>query len=209
MVDKICNYLTCKIKNEMPDIDEERAQVINYGIHLLIGELPKTFVFLIIAILLGILKEFIITCLVIFPYRAFSGGFHLKTHLGCILGTSVFYCGVPFVSKYIVFEACYIKYILIGLVWAFGIIMCRLYAPADTENIPILRKKERKIKKILSYITLTITLIVGVIVKDNTVSNIIIIGILLQTVMITRIAYRITKNKYGHEVYLENNELIS
>jgi hypothetical protein len=30
----------------MPEVDEERAEVINYGLQLLIGEIPKTFVLL-------------------------------------------------------------------------------------------------------------------------------------------------------------------
>lgn len=204
MVDKLCDYLTSKIKKEMPDINEERLEIINYGIHLLVGEIPKTFLFLIIALILGVFKEFLITCLVIFPYRAFSGGFHLKTHLGCILGTSIFYCGVPLLSKLIVFEPLQMKYFIIILVWIFGILMCKLYAPADTENVPILRKKDRKVKQILAYITLTITLIIGLFITDRVISNIIIIGMLLQSMLITRIAYRITKNKYGHEVYLNN-----
>ena len=34
--------------------------------------------------------------------------------------------------------------------------MIKLYAPADTENVPILRKKERKQKKMVSYIILTV-----------------------------------------------------
>ena len=36
--------------------------------------------------------------------------------------------------------------------------MISIYAPADTENLPILTKKERRIKKILSYAFLTINL---------------------------------------------------
>ena len=72
MVDKICDYLTNKIKNKMPEIDDERAEVINYGIHLIVGEIPKTFIFIAISAILGVLKEFFITMLVIFPYRAFS-----------------------------------------------------------------------------------------------------------------------------------------
>lgn len=203
MVDKICDCLTNRIRNKMPDINDERAEIINYGIHLLVGEIPKTFIFIAIAVMLGILKEFFITILVIFPYRAFSGGFHLKTHLGCILGTSLCYCGIPLLSKYIILNHIYIKYILIGLVWIFGMIMCKLYAPADTENVPILRKKDRKIKQILSYITLTITLIIGIIVKNNVISNIIILGMLIQSMMISRIAYKITNNKYGYEVYID------
>lgn len=49
MIDKICLFLTKKIQSEMPDVDDERAEVINYGLHLLIGELPKTFIVLLIA----------------------------------------------------------------------------------------------------------------------------------------------------------------
>ena len=200
MVDKICDYLTNRIRNKMPEVDEERAEIINYGLHLVIGEVPKTFLFITIAIILGIFKEFCITMLVIFPYRAFSGGFHLKTHIGCILATSIYYCGIAYISQYQIFSS-EIRYILIPLVWVFGMIMCRLYAPADTENVPILRKKDRKIKQILSYIILTITLIIGLIVKDYIISNIIILGMLVQSIMITRLAYKLTNNKYGYEVY--------
>ena len=200
MIDKICNYLTNKIRKQIPEFTDEKAEEINYGLQLLIGELPKTFIFILISILLGVFKEFLITIIVIFPYRAFSGGFHLKTHLGCILGTSMFYCGIAYISKFSLFSY-NIKYILTILIWIFGILMCRLYAPADTENVPILRKKERKTKRILSYIVLTITLIIGAVIKNNTISNIIILGMLVQSIMISKLAYRITNNKYGYEVY--------
>ena len=205
MVDKICDFLTNKIRNKMPEVDDERAEVINYGIHLIVGEIPKFFIFLGVAILLGIVKEFFITMLVIIPYRAVSGGFHLKTHLGCITLTTLYYCGIAYVSRLFILPEI-AKYILIVLVWIFGVIMCRLYAPADTESVPILRKKERKIKQILSYVILTITLIVGIFIRNNTISNIIILGMLIQSIMISRLAYKITKNEYGHEIY-EKEEL--
>lgn len=202
MIDKICDYLTNKIKKQMPDVDDERAEIINYGIHLVIGEIPKTFVFIAIAALLGVLKEFFITMLVIFPYRAVSGGFHLKTHIGCILMTSLYYCGISYISQFTLFRND-IKYILIPIVWIFGMIMCRLYAPADTENVPILRKKDRRSKQLLSYVILTITLIIGAVINNYVVSNIIILGMFVQSIMISRLAYKLTNNKYGYEVYLE------
>ena len=85
--------------------------------------------------------------------------------------------------------------------------MCRLYAPADTENVPILRKKDRKTKQILSYITLTIILSIGALVESYVISNIIIVGIFLQTVSITRLVYKLTNNKYGYEIYQEEQQL--
>lgn len=206
MVDKICNYLTTKIRKQMPDVDEERAEIINYGMHLVIGEIPKTFIFIAIAAILGVLKEFFITILVVFPYRTFSGGVHLKTHIGCIVATSLMYCGTAYVSQFQIFNN-NIKYIIILAVWIFGMIMCKLYAPADTENVPILRKKDRRTKQIISYIVLSITLIVGMFVNNYVIFNNIIIGIFLQSLSISRLIYKITNNRYGYEVYLEQEQL--
>ena len=165
----------------------------------------KTLIFIIIALALGILKEFILAMLIIMPYRAVSGGVHLKTHIGCILGTSIAYCGTAYLSKIIVFEPIYLKYIVIALVWMFGMIMVKLYAPADTENVPILRKEDRRRKKILSYVILTIYLVISIFIKNNLISNIIILGMFMQSIMISRFVYKITKNKYGYEEYLKGN----
>ena len=41
MVDKICEFLTNKIRKEMPEIDDQRAEIINYGLQNIIGEIPK------------------------------------------------------------------------------------------------------------------------------------------------------------------------
>ena len=46
MIDKITEFLTNKIRKEMPDVDNERAEVINYGLQILIGEVPKFFIML-------------------------------------------------------------------------------------------------------------------------------------------------------------------
>ena len=200
MIDKICTFLTQKIQKEMPDIDEEKAEIINYGLQNIIGEIPKIFLLFFISWVLGILKEVLFMFIILLPYRGASGGFHLKTHLGCIIGTTLFYCGVAFLSKNVVIGET-IKYLLVIFGWIFGMIMIKLYAPADTENVPILSKKERKKKQIMSYLTFTIGMMAGLLIKDNVISNILIIGNLVQTLNITRFAYKITKNKYGYEVY--------
>ena len=200
MIDKICTFLTNRIRKEMPEIDDERAEVINYGLQNIIGEIPKTFLLFIIAFLLNMLKEVVFMFLVLIPYRGASGGFHLKTHLGCILGTAIFYCGTVFLSQNIILEEV-TKYILIGIIWIFGMIMIKLYAPADTENVPILSKKDRRKKQIIAYITYTTALVVTIFIKNNTISNILLFGNFVQTLTITKFAYKLTKNKYGYEVY--------
>lgn len=200
MIDKICEFLTNRIRKEMPDIDDERAEIIMYGLQNIIGELPKGIIILLIAYLLGIFKLTLMAILIIAPYRCFSGGVHMKTHIGCITYTLVLYSGSALLGKYIALTGI-TKYVIATIAWIFCMIMLKLYAPADTENVPILRKKERKQKQIFSYITLTVEFIIAILIKDTTISGIIIFGDLIQTLTITRLAYNITNNKYGHEVY--------
>lgn len=200
MIDKICTFLTNKIRKEMPDVNDEKAEIIFFGLQNIVGEIPKIFLVFIISYFLGIFTETLLTFILLMPYKSASGGFHLKTHLGCILGTTSFYCGIAVLSKYIVLDNA-IKYIAIIAIWIFGMIMIKLYAPADTENIPILAKKDRRKKQILSYITFSIGLVAAVIIRDNTICNILIFGNFIQTLTITKLAYVLTKNKYGYEVY--------
>ena len=204
MIDNICSYLTNKMKIRMPDIDEEKAEILDYGLHLIIGEIPKVFIMIGLAFLLGVGELSILAFLLILPYRSFSGGFHLKTHLGCILCTTSFYAGTALLSKYITLTEP-VKYIAIIAVWIFGMIMIKLYAPADTENVPVISKKERRKRKIASYIMLSISLLVAAIIPNRIISNILLFGMLIQTLSITRLAYKITKNKYGYEEYEKGN----
>lgn len=200
MIDKICTFLTKKIQKEMPEIDEEKAEVIYYGLQNIVGEIPKIFLMLAIAYVLGIFKWALFTFLALFLYKGASGGVHLKTHLGCITFTTIFYCIIPFVSQYFVLSMI-VKCIVIASVWVFGMIMITLYAPADTENVPILEPKVRKKKRIVSYITFTIGLLVALFIENSMISNILILANLFQTITITKFIYKLTDNKYGYEVY--------
>lgn len=205
MIEKICNSILAKMRKKMPDITDEKAEIILYGLQLLIGEMPKMFILFGLSFLLGFGLYMVFAYIAVMPYRATSGGFHLHTHLGCILSTIIFFYGNIIISKFLVLDNMQ-KYILIGLSLFFGILMISMYAPADTEEVPIISKKERKTKKILSYIMLILTLVAALFIPDRMMSNILIIGSIFQSISISRLAYKITKNKYGHEVYEQQLE---
>lgn len=203
MIDKICAKLTQKIRKEMPEIDDERAEIIMYGLQIIIGEIPKGIIILVIAYFLGIFKLTLISVLIVAPYRCVSGGVHMKTHIGCIIYTLLLYSGSALLGKYLILEGS--TKLIVGLtIWIFCMTMIKLYAPADTENVPILRKKERIQKQILSYIILAVEFIIAIFIPNTTIAGIIIFGDFIQTLTITRLAYNITKNKYGHEIYASN-----
>ena len=197
MIDKICEIITNKISKENPDFDEARLEVINYGLQLIIGEIPKMFLAIALAFILGVGKYTLITLACLIPYRGFSGGFHLKTHIGCFICTTAMYCIPGVLAKYLPTIENY-KYISVILLFIFAIIMISIYEPADTINLPILTKKERKTKKILSYITMIISLTIALVINNTLISSILIYTILLQTISITRPAYKISKCEYGY-----------
>ena len=206
MIDKICDKLIKRIRAKMPEVDDERAEVIKYGLELIIGELPKMFLLFVIAWLFGIFKYALISFAIILPYKLVSGGVHLKTHIGCILGTSLLYCGNVFISKYINITDIKNQIIFSAIILIFSIIMISLYAPADTENVPILRKKERAKKKIISYIIVTSMIIISFLVKDRVISNMFRVGVLLQSIMISKLTYNIFKVKFGYLEYIKTQK---
>ena len=201
MIDKACDYLVDKIQNNMPEVDDERAEIIKYGLELIIGETPKIILLLVIAFILKVGWLVLFAYFVMLPYKIVAGGFHLKTHIGCFIGTCLVYIGIPELSKYLIWNPLYSKYIAIGIIWIFAMIMISIYAPADTTNVPILRKKERKTKKILSYIFATAMIVGTLIIKNNTLLNILLFNVLVESFSISRLAYKLTKNEYGYELY--------
>lgn len=203
MIDRFCDFIIKKIKDKLENVDEEREMVIDFGVRLLFGELPKILLLFIIGFILGIGKYTLLMFLLLAPYRSFTGGFHLKTHLGCMITTILLYMG-PIALAIITPELSnYLKYGIIVVISVMSIIFIAKYVPADTENIPILSKKERKSKRIKSYISLIILLAISLFIPNKIISYMLIYGIFMQNLTLTPIAYKLTKSKYGYEVYQE------
>ncbi len=198
MVNKICDRLMNRVKLKMPEVDEERAQIIRYGFELIIGEVPKFLLMFVVAILLGKINYFILSLLIIGSYRVYSGGFHLKTHIGCFIITNLLYFGNIYISELIFFPNFITKCITAMIVGIFAVFMILLYAPADTPEVPILRKKERRKNKIISIIVVLILITIFLLCTHRIISNMCIVGIFLQTLTITKVAYRIFNVKFGY-----------
>ena len=201
MIDKFCDWLTNKIKSKVTDIDEEKELVINFGIRLIFGELPKILILFIIGFLLNIGWYTVCLFVLIAPYRSFTGGFHLKTHMGCMITTSILYIAPIIIAKNIQTKQLIILYTLLILIAIFSIIIIAKYAPADTEDMPILSKKEKKNKKVKAYITLTILLTIIILNSNYIISYMLLCGIFLQNLTILPISYKLTNSKYGYQVY--------
>ena len=201
MVEKICDILMERVKAKMPEVNEERAEIIRYGFELIIGEIPKMIFIFILALVLGKFKYFLISLAIICPYRTFSGGMHLKTHIGCFITTTTLYLGSVYFCEFFNFNGDVPKFITIICVYIFSFAMVILYAPADTDTVPILIKKDRQLCKIKSILWITGILVAALFIKDNIISNLCIFGILFQTLTITKLTYKLFRVKLGYLEY--------
>ena len=201
MIDKFCDWIVEKIKQKMPEMNEEKEMVITFGVRILFGEMPKILLLIIMGFFLNVGWYILLMFLLLAPSRSFTGGFHLKTHLGCMITTAILYLFPILIAKYLPISKNYVLYFLALIIGIISIIFITKYAPADTENIPILSKKERKNKRIKAYIFLLILLAIIIFSPDKIISYMLLYGIFLQNLTIMPIAYKITNNKHGYEVY--------
>ena len=67
-----------RMKIKMPELNDEKIEILDYGLHLIIGEIPKVFIMILLAFLLGVGDLALLAFLLMLPYRSYSGGFHLQ-----------------------------------------------------------------------------------------------------------------------------------
>lgn len=206
MVEKISKKILNILSDEKDDKDQK--EILLFGITRIVEDIPKYIGILLVCLLLGALKEFLIVMVVTMIYKTFTGGVHLHTNIGCFIGSliSIMSCiYIPIIiAKY--------QDILIPFavfIYIFSIYIILVYVPADVPEIPIINKKRRKRDKIMAFIVLNILYLVAFFLIENDIYLYIILTTILNIdVMTTRSVYKIFKNKYGHETYVPDELLL-
>lgn len=184
-LDKSITFITNQKDYSKEDIDKLR-----YGLEGIYLTFYKMIIILLVAFLLHILKEVLIFLIIfnIIRYPAF--GFHANTSLECLIISLICVVGIPFLLLRIDLNL-YTK-ILIDLICVIQFI---LYAPADTVKRPLPNKKKRKIRKICAIICCILYSIISIIF-NNYISDLLIAAIIVETIMINPLIYKIFKQPY-------------
>ena len=205
MIDKISNKILNLVAKD--NQTKEDKEVLLFGITRIVEDIPKTIGIIVIGLILGIIKEMLIVTIIIILYKTFTGGVHAKTNWGCFAYSVVFYLGIIYLSKFIVFTGIS-KYAIYTIIYSFSLYTIFVYVPADVPEIPKVNIKLRNILKIKSIIMLNLIFLVGLIlVKDTYVQNMIIYSVFFIGLMTTRTIYKIFRAQYGFETYVPD-ELI-
>ena len=184
-----------KIIKKHKNYNEEKLEEIEYGLTGFYMTIEKAIVIIILASILGILKETIIFLFLFNLIRLCSFGIHAKKSWMCLITSIIFFIGIPLISINININI-YFKLIL-GII---NIILIYIYSPADTKKRPIVNKKRRKIYKIISSITAIVFVILSILIKDNYLSNSFIFALILQNILISPITYKVCREPYNNYI---------
>ncbi|WP_313562959.1 accessory gene regulator ArgB-like protein [Ruminiclostridium cellobioparum] len=190
MLNKITKKITNEIIVTVPNITEEKAEQIQYGLYIAISDGLKLIAVMLTAYFLGQLPLALAGGAVFALNKSFLGGVHAKTQLGCVITYFIFLFGAIYSSK-IIDISCFniILFVVSGILVYF-------YAPADLASKPIITKKRWKELRAQGSITVAVFFIITFFVPRE-YSNLISIITFINSINITPVLYRITKNRKG------------
>lgn len=206
MLEKISEKIVENLKKKDPEIKGDKEEIILFGVTRIVEDIPKFIGLILICYMLGILKEFVFVFLLNMLYKPFIGGAHARTNIGCFFGTVIYFLTPIYCTKILGFNNIFNLVIQIVL-FVFGIFVIAKYAPADTEEIPIINKKQRKLLKTVAFVLFItingIALVLNILNKNLDLANYLIYTTFFINIMTIKPIYKILGSRYG---FLEYNE---
>lgn len=175
------------------NLDDEKLSIIKYGLESIYILITKLVIILLVAFLLGLLKQTIIFLLFYNLVRLPSFGLHATKSWICLISSLLVFIILPYVCTILVIPTNY--KLIMGII---GLFFMFKNAPADTYKRPIINKKRRLVYKILSCIITVVMTCISLFIKDQFLASSILISIILQCFMISPTVYKIFKLPYNN-----------
>ena len=186
-----------KSKKEVDNLDEKR---LRYGLEGFYNTYTKFMVMLILSIIFGIWREYLLLILDYSSLRLYGFGIHMETTFQCWVTTVPLYIGSCLVIKYFNFP---LQISL--LLWLCGFISFLIFAPADTPKRPLIHKEKRVRAKVLSLIILLTYFLIFNAVESQMIKEVILLGVILESVSINPLIYKLFNMQYNNYKYFVKN----
>ena len=191
MKEAFLNHTINFIANNQKDLSEDEKEKLHYGLEGLYLTITKLAIIFLIALLLGFIKEFIIT-LILFNIIRFPGfGFHASKSIVCLITSTLLILGLPYLFTSI--EVGLTIKIILCIISVITFIIC---APADTWKRPLTNKKKRMLRKVAACSLAVLYSVLIIIFNGMEISNLLMASLLIETVLISPIMYLIFKEPY-------------
>lgn len=177
--------------NEKKELSEEEKEKLEYGLEGLYMTITKLVIIFLIALLLGFIREFLIT-LIFFNIIRFPGfGFHASKSIVCLISSTLLILGLPYI--FITFKINLTIKVILCVISIITFIIC---APADTWKRPLTNKKKRTLRKVAACTLAVLYSVLIILCYGMEISNLLMAALLIETVLISPIMYLIFNEPY-------------
>lgn len=202
MKERLLNYCMNSVKKKFPEYDQDKLEVIEYGLEGIYLTFTKIILIICLSLILGIFKKTLLLILFYNIIRFSAFGLHAKKSSHCLIMSTSLFIGVVYICEYIE-----LSLIIKSIISLICILLISKYAPADTEKRPLINKKKRKKYKIMSILSSMIFSILIVIFNEYSISNYLLFGMFEATLMVLPISYKILDLPYDNYKRYNLNEV--
>lgn len=192
LMERLAEGITIRLNKQLNKEGLE-LQKMKLGLEIILINISKFIVIFSLAIYFNLLKEIAIMLCSFGCTRRVSFGLHAKSSMACtVLSLMSFILGAYF-SYYIK-----INDFMVFIGFVFINFLLFKYAPADTENHPLLGQALRKKLKRQSVFTGGFLMIIALILPSTVVKTLILLGTSFQVISILPITYKILHRGYNN-----------
>jgi len=173
------------------DKEEEELEKIQYGIEVILINTFKLAILFITAKILGIFNYTFFAFISFAALRTFASGVHAGSNIKCIITNYVVFFSIVYLSIYSPLNK-----VLLAVVFLISLILVMLYAPADTEDRPIVSKRLRKSLKIKSIACVIILASACFVINGEVYRSLIAFSVLEESILITPMIYYVFGKSY-------------
>ena len=193
MKEVFLNHTMNFIDANQKGLTDEDKEKLAYGLEGIYLTITKMVIILLIALLLGVFKGFIIALILFNIIRFLGVGFDASKSIVCLISSTVLILGLPYLFSNIVIPL-NIKIILCIV----SIITFIIFAPADTHKRPLTNKKKRTIRKICTCLLALIYSAIVIIFNNYEISNLLLAALVIETVLVSPIMYLLFGESYNN-----------
>lgn len=177
--------------------DEEGYLKVKYGLEIILINVMKFAIVYGIALVMGVLLQTMTVHLSYLWLRRYSFGLHATKTLNCTLISLTMFVLTPLIFQNVLSN----NWIVLGT-FAFILLNMFLFAPADTENLPLIGEEHRKKLKRKAMIGTLILTGITLLIPFAEMKTLIMIGSLFQVVSINPLTYKLLRRRYrNYEKY--------
>ena len=193
MKEAFINHTISFITNNNDNLSALEKEKLAYGLEGIYLTITKTVIILLIALVLGFVKEFIIS-LILFNIIRYPGfGFHAGKSIVCLISSTILILGLPYLLINIDLNLT-IKIILCCV----AVLAFIIWAPADTKKRPLTNKKKRLIRKIATIVIAVIYSIAIIMLNENVISDLFLAALLIEAILVSPFMYNFFNESYNN-----------